>query len=60
MKVKKMNKKITLNKTTVANLDQNDMISVQGGAKANLIDDRKSGLKDCNTVLAATCGCAVS
>ncbi|MCP4214168.1 MAG: hypothetical protein GY765_05905 [bacterium] len=60
MKTKKLEKKISLNKTTIANLDQNDMISVQGGAKVDILDDRKSGLKDCNTVLAATCGCIIS
>ncbi|MCP4217252.1 MAG: hypothetical protein GY765_21590 [bacterium] len=55
MKVKKLVKKISLNKTTIANLDQNHMGGVQGGANVNLIDDRRTGLKDCHTELVAGC-----
>ncbi len=65
MRAKELNKKLSLNKKTIAHLDNDGMGMVMGGAgdvkkAASYPADCQSGLKDCNTVLAATCGCVTN
>ena len=38
MKTKRFNKKLSLNKTTISNLNNNEMISVKGGLPTESID----------------------
>ncbi|MCP4214167.1 MAG: hypothetical protein GY765_05900 [bacterium] len=58
MKTKKLEKKISLNKTTIANLDQNAMGGVQGGA--NFAADYKTKVINCDTERQDTCSTSIS
>lgn len=54
MKTKKLNKKLVLNKTTVADLEGRDMNRVRGGTNSVIVC---TPTQRCNTSLADPCDC---
>ncbi len=48
MKIKKLNKKLSIRKTTIANLDKLGMSDIKGGARwTTYTEDTYDGLSDC-------------